>query len=58
MLAQTEGHVSLNYLETTDRVPRHLTNLVSVEQFTDLKKSNSKLQKLFDDMNEIYTAAF
>ena len=58
MLAQTEGHVSLSNLETTDRVPHHLANMVSVEQFTDLRKSNSKLQKLFDDMNEIYTAAF
>ena len=58
MLAQTEGHVSLHYLETTDRVPHHLTNLVSVEQFTDLRKSNSKLHKLVDDMKEIYTAAF
>ena len=58
MLAQTEGHVSVKFLESNDRKPHYLTNLLSEEEFFELRNKDRKLRKLFEDMRQIYSEAY
>ena len=58
MLAQTEGHVSVKFLESSDRKPHNLANLLSEEEFFELRNKDRKLRKLFEDMRQIYSEAY
>ena len=40
MLAQTEGHLSVKLLESSDRKPDNLTNLLSEEDFYELRNKD------------------
>ena len=40
MLDQTEGHVSVKLLESSDRKPDNLTNLLSEEDFYELRNKD------------------
>ena len=58
MLAQTEGHVSVKFHESSDRKPHNLTNLLSEEEFFELRNKDRKLRKLFEDMRQIYSESY
>ena len=58
MLAQVEGHVSVNYIDTRNRRPHNLTKLLSKEEISAIREKDKKLQKLFDDFEDMYSAAY
>ena len=58
MLAQVEGHVSVNYIDTRKRRPHNLTKLLSKEEISAIREKDKKLQKLFDNFEDMYSAAY
>ena len=47
-------NVSVKFLESSDRKPHNLTNLLSEEEFFELWNKDRKLRKLFEDMRQVY----